>query len=158
MNYKKSEKGLVLYNLIFPLWAILFFTPLILIPLIGNLIIDGLIIYFTLLFKKTRLKWQRLRVIIFKAWIIGFGSDLLGFMLLLFLSSNSIINDYDPYADTLTILAYLFTIMVAGIMIFWLNYRVLIREGIERKTSLTAAIMLGILTAPWLFLIPTNIY
>lgn len=157
MSGLRKQRDKKLYNVIFPLWAIFFFTPLIIIPLIGNLIIDGLIIYLTLLLKKTKLEWKKIRAIILKAWGIGFGSDLVGVALLFTLSSNSIINDYNPFANILTTLAYLFAILVAGILIFWFNYRVLLREGIERKTSLTVAITMGILTAPWLFLIPTNI-
>lgn len=153
----RKQRDIKLYNVIFPLWAIFFFTPLIIIPLIGNLIIDGLVIYLTLLLKKTKLEWKKLRAIILKAWGIGFGSDLVGSVLLFTLSSNSIIDDYNPFANMLTTLAYLFAILAAGIMIFWFNYRVLMGEGIERKTSLTVAITMGILTAPWLFLIPTNI-
>jgi hypothetical protein len=152
-----KHREIKLYNVIFPLWAIFFFTPLILVPLIGNLIIDGLVIYLTLLFKKTKLEWNSLRTIILKAWGIGFGCDLVGFALLFVLSSNGKINDYNPFASMLTTLAYLFAIMVAGIMIFWFNYRVLMKEGIEWKVSLTVAITMGIVTAPWLFLIPTNI-
>jgi hypothetical protein len=155
-THQKFE-GTKLYNVIFPLWAIFFFTPLIIVPLIGNLIIDGLVIYLTLLLKKTKLEWKKLRIIILKAWGIGFGSDLVGFVLLLILSSNFKIDDYNPFADTLTTISYLLAILVAGIMIFWFNYRVLIRAGIDRKTSLTIAITMGILTAPWLFLIPTDI-
>lgn len=43
MNRVWKQRDFVIYNVIFPLWAIFFFSPLILVPLLGNLIIDGLV-------------------------------------------------------------------------------------------------------------------
>lgn len=146
-----------LYNVIFPLWAIFFMTPLILIPLIGNLIIDGMVISITLRLIKTHLPWKRLREIILKAWGIGFGSDLVGFAVLLTITGFTRINEFNPFVDGRTLFAYLFAICVSGISIFGFNYKILRREGLGKKSSIIVSLAMGITTAPWMFLIPTDI-
>ena len=44
MNKEKAVKKVKLYNVIFPTWFLMFFPPVILITLLGNFVIDSLVL------------------------------------------------------------------------------------------------------------------
>lgn len=150
MTIVNEKSGIKIYNAIFPLWAVFFLTPLIVIPLVGNFIIDGSLIYLSLLFQGIKLEWSKFWPIVLRAWKIGFSSDILG-VIVAFVSYESI-NRIIAFENIL--LCYLFGIFIAGVSIFWFNYNNLLEDGFEKKVSVRVALTLSILTAPWMILIP----
>ena len=90
-------KQVKLYNVIFPIWLILFFPPVIFITLAGNFIIDSLIIiaaYF--LFKPhEELNWFRFyKSCILKVWVFGLLQILSGPPFYLHVRFCRIISEY----------------------------------------------------------------
>lgn len=71
-----------LYNVIFPIWLIIFLPPLIFIGLVGNFIIDSLVILacfdiYKLSAIQNSAKAFYLKTI-FKVWLYGFLADIIG--------------------------------------------------------------------------------
>jgi hypothetical protein len=64
----------------------IFIPPFTLIPLLGNLLIDGSVIYLTLKRNNVRLEGRKLRMLILLAWVMGFVVDLIGVGLLFLLN------------------------------------------------------------------------
>ena len=75
-NYK-------LHNVFFPIWLLLLFPPAWLIVLPINLLIDSLVIYFTLKYLKVEEKINILKKAILKTWIFGFVADIIGVIVML---------------------------------------------------------------------------
>ncbi|NLZ53015.1 MAG: hypothetical protein GX892_07700 [Thermoanaerobacteraceae bacterium] len=160
-----------LYNVIFPIWFILFFPPVILITLAGNFIIDSLVIYacyliFRLSDTVTAFK-AFYKESIFKVWIFGFLSDLIGAAILF---TTGILGDFlgipyeissainfDPFSNVTAVAIIIFAMLVSALFIFLFNYKITFRRQIEDKHKrLKVALTLAIVTMPWTFLLPTK--
>ena len=167
------RKSVKLYNVIFPVWLLIYFVPvlwIIVLPL--NLVIDGAVIYLCL--KKTGVKniKENLKASVLKTWGYGFAADAAGALCMLSLSlipsglqsKYSFIGDmlfdahYNPFNN---IFAFVFTalcVFISGILIYGFNL-----EFCFGKTTLTehqkkyTALRLAIFTAPYLFFFPTSI-
>ncbi|MGE5454660.1 MAG: hypothetical protein ACM3O9_05635 [Methylocystaceae bacterium] len=146
------------YNLIFPLIITIFLPPFIIIPLVGNLLIDGMV-YYILLHQLTRLpKFPQLVRMVLPAWIIGFVADILGVTLLIAASELLPLNLdlIGIWTNIPTIIIVVLVIMLVGFIIYRLNLWLLWRQGIELEICIIIALAMGIVTAPWFFLIPTT--
>ena len=94
-NYK-------LHNVFFPIWLLLLFPPAWLIVLPINLLIDSLVIYFTLKYLKVEEKINILKKAILKTWIFGFVADIIGVIVMLlpiFVEFNYNSNLYNFWHD-----------------------------------------------------------
>ena len=164
-------KKIKLYNVIFPIWLLLFFPPVILITLSGNFIIDSLVILacfkiFKLVDSQYNLKSYYKKSII-KVWLFGFLADFIGAIILFVLG---ILGDsfglayeliyginYDPFSNLLAVFIILLAILVSGIFIFLFNYKITFRELIrDSNTRFKVALTIAIVTMPWTFLLPTK--
>lgn len=163
-------KEIKLRNIIFPIWLLLFFPPLIFITLAANFIIDSLVILgcfkkFKLVNPKPIMYYYKKSII--KVWLFGFLADFIGATILFVLGilgdsfglSYELINgiNYDPFSNPLAVIIILIAILISGFFIFLFNYRISFRELVEDlslrfKLSLTIAII----TMPWTFLLPTR--
>jgi len=145
------------HNVIFPLWLAIFFPPYILIPLLGNLLIDGGIISMGLIFYKQRVSRLDLIWTIIKAWLFGFLADAAGVILLLFLVETlDIVGHFEVWDNVLTTSVYFLIIALVGLAIYLFNFLQLRKIGIERAAGKRVALMMGILTTPWIILIPPS--
>jgi hypothetical protein len=151
-------RDIKLYNVIFPLWFIIFIPPYIFIPLLGNLMIDGLVIYLTLRASKSILTKGQLGKIVLYAWSFGFFADLLGAGLLFLFSMYLQIDSYRIWTDPLTVFFYLFSVGVTGLIIFGFNNWLLKKNNISDQVSRRVGLAMGIITAPWLFLVPAVLF
>jgi hypothetical protein len=111
---------------------------------------------------KAGLKWSKLVCSIPKAWGFGFLADAIGALLLigpLFLWPELLqfCDPYNPLRDPLSFLASIVVIGAVGTLIGKFNYHLLQRQGIEKSICRRVGIAMGILTAPWMFLIPSTI-
>ena len=161
----RGPKIVTLNNVIFPIWLILFFPPVILITLAGNFIIDLVVLlicfYIYKLGEFIALK-ELLRKGIWKVWIFGFLADMLGAGLLLIANFslpyewvNGIM--FDPFSHPASVLFIVIAILLSSTLIFLLNYRVSFIKLIPDKAlRLKSALLIAIVTAPWTFLLPTK--
>lgn len=154
------KKEVTLYNLIFPLWVAVFLPPFILIPLIGNLFIDGIVLAISLKIWGEIIQWDSFRKIVLKAWGIGFLADIVGALLLFILTmiTGASLEQYNPWKNIISILAYVLVIFMAGGLIAFLNYKILCKVYVDHLICKKVSIVMGVITAPWMFLIPTTLF
>lgn len=164
-------KQIKLYNVIFPIWFLLFFPPVIILTLVGNFIIDSLVIVACFFAFKLAIIGNDLKTFysksILKVWIFGFISDIIGAAILFMLGilgdsfglSYEMIHgiNYDPYSYPWAIVAIVLSMLVSAVFIFIFNYKITFKEVIDdKKLRLKVAIALAIVTMPWTFLLPTK--
>ena len=155
-----------LYNILFPLWLIVWFPTwlwLILIPL--NYLIDHFVLLGSLKGMENRKYFARDYA--WKVCIVGFLCDfvgsgiLLGIMLLFDRSDirpeTTAALNMNPFRDIPALLITVFAVAVSGILIFLIDRKILVKCGTDREQAKRSAIWLGILTAPYLFLVPSQI-
>jgi hypothetical protein len=152
------RKEPTLYNLIFPIWIGMFIPPLTLIPLLGNLLIDGSVIYFTLKRNGAVLDRRKLRKLILQAWVMGFVVDLLGVGLLFFLNFKMYLNIdlFIIWNDPKSIVVLVFIVAFCGTLIFFVNRWLAKHAGVNEETAFRVGLAMGLITAPYLFLFPTG--
>jgi hypothetical protein len=164
----KQEK---LYNVIFPIWFLLFFPPIIFLTLAGNFIIDSLVILVCFFAFKLAGSYENLETFykktILKVWIFGFLADILGAAILFIIGfwgdfwgmSNELISavNYDPFSNRWAVAIIIFSMLVSAIFIFLFNYRITFKnEKLEKKIRFKLALTIAIITMPWTFLLPTK--
>jgi hypothetical protein len=165
-------KKMKLYNVIFPIWLLLFFPPVIFITLIGNFVIDSIVVIvccriFKLINSHNILYYWKKSI--FKVWLIGFLADFIG---ALFLFSVQILGDsigmpynitnsiaYNPFNNIWGCIIVVIAISISAVVIYIMNARFAFKNIIEdEKMKVKFAITLAIVTAPWTFLLPTQIF
>ncbi|MGB4130815.1 MAG: hypothetical protein WBK45_02610 [Tepidanaerobacteraceae bacterium] len=163
-------KGIKLYNVIFPIWLLLFFPPVILVTIVGNFIIDSLVIcicYFAFKLSDNLALKTFYTGSIYKVWVFGFMSDLIGAAILF---TTGILGDslgipyeiysainFDPFSNPVALAIIVFAMAVSALLIFLLNYKITFKKMIaDRHKRLKLALSIAILTLPWTFLLPTK--
>ena len=163
-------KGTKLYNVIFPIWLLLFFPPVILVTIVGNFIIDSLVIclcYFAFKLSDNLALKTFYTGSIYKVWVFGFMSDLIGAAILF---TTGILGDslgipyeiysainFDPFSNPVALAIIVFAMAVSALLIFLLNYKVTFKKLIRAQhTRLKLALAIAIVTMPWTFLLPTK--
>ncbi|WLR41767.1 hypothetical protein LC087_13000 [Bacillus carboniphilus] len=164
-------KEVKLYNVIFPIWLVLFSPPVIFISLIGNFLIDSIVILVCFyLFKISKLYFgvkDFYNNSIGKVWLFGFLSDFIGMLVLLAVTFlDGVFFDYyelasaisyDPFSHPLAVVIIVFAMGVASFFIYWFNHKYTFKHiipdiKVRRRVSITIAIM----TLPWTYLLPTK--
>ena len=164
-------KDIKVYNVIFPIWALLFFPPVIFLSMIGNFIIDSLVVVacfyvFKLLKTKMNLK-MFYKKSIYWVWIFGFVADFIGalFLFILLMCSDFLGFSYelvsaicyDPFSHPLAVLIIGASMLVSTLFIFLFNYRYTYKTIIkDEKVRFIVALTIALVTIPWTFLLPTN--
>ena len=159
-----------LYNVIFPIWFLLFFPPVILVTIVGNFIIDSLVIcicYFAFKLSDNLALKTFYTGSIYKVWVFGFMSDLIGAAILF---TTGILGDslgipyeiysainFDPFSNPVALAIIVFAMAVSALLIFLLNYKVTFKKLIaDRHMRLKLALAIALVTMPWTFLLPTK--
>lgn len=164
-------KEIKLYNVLFPVWLILFFPPVIFITLFGNFIIDSLVVI--AVFALFRMKTYQLdfrsfyKKSIVKVWLLGFAADLAGAVVMFVtgISGDSLglpheitsgVN-YDPFSHPGALAIVIFAMLLSGFLVYVFNYyitfaRLIENERLRFKTAMTIAVI----TVPWTFLVPSK--
>jgi hypothetical protein len=165
---KKETK---LYNVLFPLWMLVWFpiTWIVVIP--ANFLIDSLV----LLIACKCMKLADIKIIykrsILQVWLFGFLADFIGSLIMfmsqfLFTGENKWLYDtfyygvtYNPFSGILPFLYVLIATAVAGFFIYFFNYTVSFRKlDIEVKQKKKLALVMAIVTAPYLFFFPSGLF
>jgi len=165
-------KQVKLYNVIFPIWFILFFPPIIFITLAGNYIIDSLVVIGCFFIYKLSSKQQVnfktfYKKSIIKVWLFGFLADIIGVAILFITGilggSLGIPHDwltginFDPFNHPAAVVIITFAMLISGLFIFLFNYNITFKNQIEeKKLRFKVALTIAIITIPWTFLLPTK--
>ena len=174
-----DKKDFKLYNMILPPFMLFAFVPMLwLISLIGNFIIDSIVLILLVLIFYKRMNWQFYKNLILKIWVLGFVADILGVVYLLsvslganaeysesndlgkqilsgiYLATNQ--SHFDSFWGVMFILSGIF---VSSAFIFIFNYFIVFQNtDMIKKQKLLFALCLAILTAPYTFLLPWNLF
>jgi len=161
-------KQIKLYNVIFPIWFLMFFPPVIFITLAGNFIIDSLVIIICYYVFKLADIQDSLKMFyknsILKVWLFGFLADFFG-AAILFVSGEylglpykiSSAISYDPFSHPAAVIIIMFAMLVSAVLIFLFNYGITLKKQIEEKQMrLKIALAIAVITMPWTFLLPTK--
>ena len=158
------------YNLLLPIWLLIFFPSwlwLLLIP--ANYLIDRIVLMWSLgdmpekgLFCRNH-NW--------KICLAGFASDYAGAILLFALNQlmfgmnddvNSFISKaadglmFNPFSNVLSLIIVIAAIAISAVCIYKLDKSILIKAGLDIDQSKKSAIGLAIITAPYVYLIPSE--
>lgn len=161
------KKQTRIYNLILPIWLIAAIpSPLWLIVLPGNLLLDCAVLFITLLALKHARKGAVVKQLWWKLWLLGFAADAVGvvWMFLGLLGAqffgepweNTVAHiSHNAFAHPLAFLWTLVGVVIAGACIYFFDRRAMGSCSLlsEREKHITALAM-AVVTAPYLFFIP----
>lgn len=160
---RKNNK---LYNVIFPIWLLVWFPSylwFILIPI--NYLIDSCVLYFSLPKEDDRKAFTIRHS--WKLCIVGFLADLIGSI---FLFLINIIYDalpipflekivdgvmMNPFSNVFSFLYVCIGILISAICIYYFDRWILKKTNLSKAQIEKSARYLAIITAPYLFLLPT---
>ncbi len=164
-------KEVKLYNIIFPIWLLIFFPLIIFITLAGNFVIDSLVILACVSIFKLAVNSEERKTFyknsIIKVWLFGFLADIIGAAILFILGiwgeyfglSYELVSaiDFDPFSNPLAVMVIVFAMLVSALFIFLYNYKITFRELIkDNSVRFKVALTIAIVTMPWTFLLPTK--
>jgi hypothetical protein len=158
------------YNLLLPIWLLIFFPSwlwLLLIP--ANYLIDRIVLRWSLgdmpekgLFCRNH-NW--------KICLAGFASDYAGAILLfafnqLMFGMNDDVNSFiskaadglmlNPFSNVLSLVIVIAAIVLSAVCIYKLDKSILTKAGLDIDQAKKSAIKLAIITAPYVYLIPSE--
>lgn len=167
-----KSKPVKLYNVIFPVWVLMFWPtpPVILLTLLGNLAIDCLVVWLTLCALRHPAKGQVLKGCWWKVWLLGFAADLIGALWLAlgmlgawaleaggagWVSDFAMAMTVNPFRHPLALVWTAIGVALSGVCIYFFDRRVLRKTPeLDDRQAHTLALTLAIATAPWLFFVP----
>lgn len=167
------KKSVKLYNVIFPVWFLIFWPPAWLIVLPLNFGIDTLVLYIAGRVMKLGSFKELFRKAILKIWLFGFVADIVGGVLLFAITtidtarfeafagmvdlSHAI--SWQPFQHPLAVLVILACLFVSGLLIYLLNRHFSFRGlDMTKRQRHWLSLVFAIATAPWMFLIPTSLF
>ena len=150
----------IVYNILMPIWLLIFFA---------NYLIDRLVLGWSLggmpekgLFCRNN-NW--------KICLAGFVSDFAGAILLFALNQlmfgmNDDVNSFiskaadglmlNPFSNVLSLIIVIAAIALSAVCIYKLDKSILIKAGLDIDQAKKSAIRLAIITAPYVYLIPSE--
>lgn len=173
-NVKKERrmmKQIKLYNVIFPIWLLMFLPPVAVITLAGNFIIDSLVIAICFFVFKVGDAKRTLKTFysksILKVWLFGFLADIVGAAILLAICTTGDLFglpfevesaiSYDPFRNPTAVIIVVFAMLISALFIFLFNYKITFKNQIaDKKLRIKLALTIAIVTIPWTFLLPTK--
>ena len=160
------KKPVRLYNVLLPIWLLWIFPQVWLIILPGNLVIDLLVLLLALAVLRHSGKGAVVKALWWKLWLLGFAADAVGvgwMVLGMFTAAsgqgwwaeNLTPITGSPFRTPLALAWTLAGVAIAGACIYFFDKRAM--KGCPLLTPRerhVTALLLAILTAPWLFLVP----
>ncbi len=147
-----------LYNILFPVWLFyLFPTPVLLLILPANFLLDSLVLYIAMkrqAVPSPREVWKRC---IFRVWGIGFLSDICGALLILAveLLRDALHLQWNTFLFPGATLVAIPGVVLAAFLIYHLDKRfAFTRCPVEAPQVRRLSLALAIFTAPYAMLIP----
>ncbi len=163
------KREVKLNNVIFPIWMMWIFPPLALLALVGNFVIDSVVILVAFavfkVMKSTGLSIGQLyKKSILKVWVFGFLADIVGAIMLFVImlaceNNNELVSAicYNPFNNILGFLIVVAAVLLAVVLIWIFNYYIVFNKLIQdSKIRMKIALTIAIVTMPWTYLIPTQ--
>ncbi len=169
-----KKKNIVLYNVIFPIWLMVLFPPILIPVLIGNFIVDSLVVLITMKILKVENIFKNYRSSILGVWGYGFLSDIiggLGLFATMFISlpkeskfskffDNFQLGIYgSPFSNIFSFIYIVICMIIASTFIYIFNKKITLRKTtLNEREKKIVAIALAIITSPYLFLLPMDFF
>ena len=164
-----------IYNLIFPIWILILFPQILVFVIPANLAVDCAVLFLTLLALKHAQKGAVVKKLWWKYWLLGFAADVIG-VARMFLGWRSMAafvppgaaGDWvlpatqglmmNPFRHPASFLWTLAGVALAGVCIYCFDKRAMRScELLDDRQRHIIALVMAIVTAPWLFFIPTHL-
>ena len=178
MKENQERKTVTLYNLLFPIWCLVWLpTPLWLIIIPGNYLIDRLVFTISGKKQKPELTKKFFRKYTWKLFLCGFLADFIGAILLLVpllipvpegigknynhTAFGKFMNalQFNPFSYFPTLLYTIFAVAIAGILIYFFDRNIIRRTGEFTKEQVhKISLAMAIITAPYLYLLPSGLF
>ena len=170
------KKQTRIYNILLPIWLLLALpSPVWLLLVPGNLLVDCAVLCVCLLALKHAQKGAVVKKLWWKLWLLGFAADAVGVAWMLlgwcvpFLTGqmdtafgafweDAMLSAHmlNPWTHPLTLVWSLAGVAVSGVCIYFFDKRAMRScELLDGRQRHVIALTMAIVTAPWLFLIPT---
>lgn len=167
-----TNKRIVLYNVIFPIWLLWLIPITWIVVLPANLLIDLGVVVLTLKFLHVPDIKILAKSIIVKVWGLGFIADFIGTAAMLM---SNVINfdyqthlgkwwyenitnavSYNPFESVYAFLWVTVCVVITACCIYLFNYKISLKNTeLDNVLRKKLALSLSIFTAPYLFYIPT---
>ena len=145
----KNKKDVRLYNVLFPFWMIMLIPTTWFIVIPGNFLIDSLVLLIAMKLMHVESKKQFYWKHIWKIFVFGIISDLIGSALLFF----SVVLEFATMGDELYITIP--AMIISSICIYLFNRYITFKKD-EPHIRCKMALTFAIVTAPYTFLIPSS--
>ncbi len=143
--------------------------PVILLVIPANFIVDSLVLLAGFKAFDISEKLKQYKKCILKVWCFGFLADILGSLLLLatqLFESNSFIMDkltqplmWNPFKSPYAFIYAVVVIAICAFLIYFFNNRFSFKKtDLTDKQRKLISILLAVVTAPYLFLLPTSLF
>ncbi|MEW6244609.1 MAG: hypothetical protein AB1497_10190 [Bacillota bacterium] len=169
---RPNRAFLTAYNVVFPIWMLLIIPNLIPVTLVANFLIDGAVISFYLVrvnkfpfFRAgdgpdlpVRPSPQAFWRYLLMAVVAGYVADFMGMGVMLLAAEmlpHAVLDIYRVYTGLVSVAVHLLVVLLVGLLVFafhlWAGRRLLLTW----REAFGLGLAMGIITAPWFFLIPT---
>lgn len=171
---KMRDRGVKLYNVIFPIWLLWLFPGTWFVVLPACFLIDLFVVALTLKYLKVKEAGEKVKAVILKVWLCGFAADLIGtvgMLSTLFMDGGRFgggVGDWlrrnvaaaverNPFDSIFGLLWVAGCVALAAFFIYLFNYRFcLSKAGLDEGEKKKLALSLAVFTAPYLFFLPTE--
>ncbi|MCI7326150.1 hypothetical protein ACQQ9V_07710 [Hornefia butyriciproducens] len=168
MQRSKNKNEIKLYSVICPIWFLMLmpsWQSLLIFPV--NYIIDTAVTFFTL--PKSEKRWSFCKRHTWKVFIAGLATDLAGGLLLfpavpvagdtgIEWVDDAMIAIYgNPFSDYVALAVCSAAIIVAAFLTYLIDKRIFLKAGLTIRQAKKSAIILAVITAPYLFLFPSEL-
>ena len=167
------KKQTRIYNVLLPIWLLFLFPQVLVFVIPGNLVIDCAVLFFALLALKHTQKKAVVKKLWWKFWLLGFAADAVGVAWMLlgwqvtawashlmgtvgWLEDIGMALTVNPFRHPMALLWTLGGVALAGVCIYFFDRRAMGScELLDGRQQHVIALTMAVVTAPWLFLIPT---
>lgn len=156
----KKDQSVRLYNVMFPIWFLLFLPPLWLAVLPVNFGIDSLVLMLSARKQGIAARKALWKKHILAVWGIGFLSDIIGaallFPIFLLIAESPLVDTWmNPVRFPGATITAIPGVVLAGVMIYFLNKKLTFRRSaLDPMAIHKLCLHLAIFTAPYTMLIP----
>lgn len=157
-----QKREIRLYNMIFPIWMLWFIPVTWIIILPVNLAIDWGVLFFTLKYLRVEKRKQITKMCVLRVWICGFLADIIGsvcmFLPILLDVDADFINSIamNPFESIWALLYTTIALLIAAVCIYQFNLKFSLKKsGLELGQKKKTALVLAVITAPYLYYLPT---
>jgi len=149
----------------YPTWFLLYVPPILFLTLLVNYIYGAAVFTCLSVCLKCKTKWKLYKQTFLGIWVVGIAGDVGATVLFLLVSfvAPSVQFLYDavvqPFSSVLGFITAFIVILAAGYLKYVLNRKVVFKKTdlLDDKSKKYMSLLLGLLTAPWTYIVPTEV-